>query len=138
MAKNEDRALAKLSVARQAIAEAKKLGAIAPAGGVVKLREIKDQAEVVRAYSKKIGLNRDVQNDAAEIKIDCEREMGSLLARMGFGKHGGDRKSKPIVGLDDVGVERHESQRCLARRPNLVTVRLIEQALGVEKGTFFL
>lgn len=45
------------------------------------------------------------------IKIRAERRMGAELAGAGFGERGGDRKSKVIVTLDQIGVTGNDSKR---------------------------
>src|SRR5439155_10977836 len=56
------------------------------------VKDLRDKAEALRLYQKKIGDSQRAQNAAAEIKIRAERRMGELLQEQGP-KHGGDRRS---------------------------------------------
>lgn len=94
--------------ARQALAEARR---------VDEVKDIRDQAEAVRAYAKQAGLGLEMINDAAEIKLRAERRAGEILADME--KQQGARDGK--TGLHDVtplpprlsslGIAKHESAR---------------------------
>ena len=62
--------LIKLNKARQALMEAKTLQEI---------REIKDIAKAVKAYAQAKKLGVEMVNDATEIELRAEREMGKLI-----------------------------------------------------------
>jgi len=53
------------------------------------VKKIRDQAEAIRAYAKKVKAGLVVQNRAAAVKIMAERRAGQLLAR------GGERRGGP-------------------------------------------
>lgn len=97
-------AIAKLSSIRKALEQAKTIGEVI---------DVRDQAEAVATYAKAIGLSVQNVNSAVEVKLRAERKAGALIASLpGFGTHGGNRKaSRPIEGLETLGVERHQSQR---------------------------
>lgn len=87
-------ALARLSVAERALAEAKTLNEI---------KQIRDLAAAAEAYTKAAKLGIRAQNHAGEIKLRAERKAGELLAQLERDdlSNGGDAKSafhieKPI------------------------------------------
>lgn len=77
-------ALAKLSAATTALAEAKTLDEI---------KHILDLAEAARTYARAAKLGLEAQNHAAEIKLRAERKAGEMLGELERGPHGGDRHS---------------------------------------------
>jgi hypothetical protein len=95
--------LVNLADARRAIAEAKR---------VEDVKEIRDAAKAVEQYARERNLSRDTVCDAAEIKVRAERRMGEMLGGMpGFGRRGGDRRSNPSMGLEDLDITRMDSHR---------------------------
>jgi len=56
------------------------------------VKEIRDKAEALRAYSKQAGESLEMQNNCAEIKIRAERRAGELLRETD--KNGGGRPKK--------------------------------------------
>ena len=113
---DNESSLAKLSMARKMLAEAKTIEDFNKVGNL---------AETARNLSKKIGLGLEAQNEAAEIKIRSERELGKLLAQMpknegAKGNPGG--QGAPIVRyqddttqpptLSDLGIKKMQSSRC--------------------------
>jgi site-specific DNA-methyltransferase (adenine-specific) len=74
------------------------------------VKSIRDKAEAIRLYQKKIGQSQRSQNAAAAIKIRAERQMGRLLAAMP--KHNGDPRFHDGTRLRDLGVGKTESHRC--------------------------
>jgi len=75
-------------------------------------KTIRDKAEVLRIYAKKIGKGLEIQNQCAEIKIRAERKAGELIPKQI--KIGGDRKSKTHNGflkLSNLGIDDHQSSR---------------------------
>jgi DNA modification methylase len=96
------------------------------------VKGLRDKAEALRLYQKKIGDSQRSQNAAAEIKIRAERRMGELIkATHGQGTHGGDRRSSSTVKLEisrgmshrvqaiaAVPVERFEATISEAKRAN--------------------
>ena len=97
-------ALTKLSDIRVALAKASSLKAIL---------DIRDKAEAVRMYAKAAGYGRDIQNDAAEIKIEAEAKAGALLATMDKnpGARGGKTRSHDASTLSDLGIKYNQSAR---------------------------
>ena len=75
------------------------------------VRQLADRAEALRLLAKKAGIGLEAQNEAAYARIICEREGGRILREMGFGQHGGDRRSRDIMSLENIKVERHQSKR---------------------------
>lgn len=91
--------------------------AIAHARTIDELKEIRDKAEAVRAYSKQAGLSLDIQNDAAEIRLRAERRAGALLRDMDRQRQGRPEKrlqaetfSAPPT-LEELGIEKTQSHR---------------------------
>lgn len=80
--------LVKWNAAKHAIVEAKSIDEV---------KEIKDKAEAMRAYSKQIGESLETQNDICEIKLRAERRMGEMLKEMP--KRDGNPANKMLVGL---------------------------------------
>src|ERR1700687_4594783 len=77
-------ALAKIDVARRALAEAR---------SVADVKDIRDKAAAIRSYyQKQRDGSLEARNYAAELVVRAERKLGELLAATV--KHGGDRKSK--------------------------------------------
>ncbi len=83
------------------------------------VKSLRDKAEALRLYSKKIGDSQRAQNAAAEIKIRAERRMGELLKAMP--KQGGGRPLKtgstmePVSPpLADLGIAKTQSHRTQA------------------------
>ena len=81
------------------------------------VKEIRDKAEALRAYSKQAGESLEMQNSCAEIKIRAERRAGELL--QDIDKNGGGRPTKTsntmlqVSGptLLELGVTRMQSSR---------------------------
>ena len=84
---------------------------LAKAETVDDVKDIRDKAEALRVYAKQAGYGLDVQNRVAEMKLRAERKAGELLKDHGFGEHGGDRKSSSMPLLEDLGIERTQSNR---------------------------
>jgi hypothetical protein len=102
---NGNRELAILSAAERRLAECTQLDEVL---------EIRGEAETVRIYAQKQRLGLQLQNHAAQIKIQAERRAGEALAAMRL--QGGDRKSKShrgtlILQLKDLGITRNQSSR---------------------------
>ncbi len=111
----ESVSLERLSVARQALAEAETLPEIA---------RLIDQAEILRQVARRVKLSLDAQNDWAEYKLDAERTAGQMLKQM-EPKRGARPTKKahdvpnkkahdvpnPAPKLEDIGVSRIQSQR---------------------------
>lgn len=98
----EPKELALLSKAARALSQAKSLDEVVA---------IRDKAVAAQVFVRAAKLGTELYNDAAELKLRAERQAGEMLTANGFGKQGGDRKSKDIVSLDSIGVESHQSKR---------------------------
>lgn len=80
-----DNALAKLSTATQALAEAKNLDEV---------KHIRDLALAAQVYARAAHLGLEAQNHAAEIKLRAERKAGEMLAQLERDKHPGPGRGK--------------------------------------------
>jgi hypothetical protein len=76
------------------------------------VKDLRDKAEAIRLYRRKIGDSQRAQNAAAEVKIRAERRLGELLAEMP--KHNGDPRLHDATRLSDLGIEKTLSHRCQA------------------------
>lgn len=102
-------ALAKLSAATQALAEAKSLDEV---------KKIHNIAQAAETYARAAKLGLEAQNHAAEVKLRAERRAGEMLERLER-NIGGDRKSTPNVGhcseygkvLEDTDTTRQDASR---------------------------
>lgn len=52
------------------------------AASLDEVKSLVDRAEVIRVAARKAGAMRDIQNDAAEYKLDAERKAGQMLAQL--------------------------------------------------------
>jgi hypothetical protein len=78
------------------------------------VKSIRDKAEAIRLYQKKIGASQESQTAAAEIKVRAERRMGELLKVMPKPKNQYERRSRLATGtlsLKDMGVTKSDSSR---------------------------
>jgi hypothetical protein len=76
------------------------------------IKNVRDQAEAVRAYVRSARLGLEIQNYAAEVKLRAERKAGKVLAECKL--WGGDRRSKShdaTLKLSDLGITRDQSSR---------------------------
>jgi N6-adenosine-specific RNA methylase IME4 len=102
--------LVKLNFARQALMEAKTLDEI---------RNIRDLARAVKAYTIAKGLGVEMKNEASEIEIRAIREMGKIIQQKQeageVARQGGDGgkyfnvPDRNIETLNEIGVTRKES-----------------------------
>jgi len=98
-----DKTVVLFDAARRALAEATTLDEVI---------EHRDKAETFKDWTKRRGASLDVQNDAAEFKIDCERKAGGIimtgevLAGRGRPKQNSDLKT-----VEDLGITRSDSSR---------------------------
>lgn len=96
--------LARLDVAREALAKASDLPEVA---------EIRDQAETLRVYLAKRGAELEIQNDVAEFRIEAERKLG-LMLEAGT-KTGRPKKRSHDVTvfptLQELGIAKNDSSR---------------------------
>lgn len=80
------------------------------------LMVVRDDSELLRTFAQKRKLSFEVHNAIARLKIDAERRLGTLLAKMDL--RGGDRKSEAAIdssvkktSLEELGINRNESSR---------------------------
>ncbi len=75
------------------------------------IKHLRGLAETCRAYAVNRDLGLDLQNHAAEIKLQAERRLGAMLASLKL--RGGDRKSGRRRGmkLKDLGIDKNQSAR---------------------------
>jgi hypothetical protein len=85
--------------------------------GMDEVRKIRDKAEALRLYHRKIDKASRATIVAAEIKVRAERRMGELLAKMPKAKNQHGCRLQRATGtqtLADLGIEKTESHRCQA------------------------
>lgn len=80
-----------------------------------RMKDVRDKAEALRKYAKSATLGLQLQNEAAELRLRVERELGKLLEDLHL--PGGDRRSKEsklhavTLNLEDMGIQRIQSHR---------------------------
>ena len=127
--------LVKLDAARRALAEASTLQEI---------KDIRDQAEAIKAYVKAAGYSLEMQNQAAETKLRAERKGGELLKQMEKSK--GSKGNQYTEKLDrfhdgtsptlrDLGIEKKQSMRWqqIADLPEVIFEEVIEETKEEKK-----
>jgi hypothetical protein len=95
--------------------------AVAEARTVDEVREIAANADALRAYAKQ-AKNRQLELDAAEIRIRAERRLGEIMAAqrdtVGVNKGGGDhrveRKPGDPATLAEAGIDKNLAHRARA------------------------
>lgn len=86
--------------------------ALANADSIRQIKAIREKAEAIRVYAQQASLGIEIQNYAAELKLQAERLGGQKLADLRL--RGGDRKSvpdSPPPRLRDLGVDKNQSAR---------------------------
>lgn len=87
--------------------------ALAIATSIDEVKEIRDKAEAMRAYTKQVGDSHEMQNQCAEIKLRAERRAGEMLGEME--KHKGGRPSEnqshDATSLSNLGITKSQSSR---------------------------
>lgn len=86
--------------------------ALAEAGSLEQIKDIRDKAEAVRQYAHNARTSLTLQNKAAELKLRAERRAGKLLRELGL--HGGNRRSSTHDSrstLAELGISQHQSAR---------------------------
>jgi hypothetical protein len=90
------------------------------AASVPELKDVRDQAEAIRAYARQRDGCLEVQNAAAELKVRAERRLGELLLELDRNGGGRPEKTPPSVGgvsearpatLDELGINYMQSSR---------------------------
>jgi N6-adenosine-specific RNA methylase IME4 len=72
--------------------------ALAETRDIDEIKDIRDKAEAIRLYTKQRGYSLDIQNDAAVIKIRCERRLGELLKEIERSEGGRPEKNSSHDG----------------------------------------
>jgi len=89
-------------------------GMLAEARTFSDFKAVRDVGMTAIEYARRVrGVSVDAQNDAAEIVLSAERELGRILGEEGP-KRGGDRKSKShdaTLNLPDMGITKSQSSR---------------------------
>ena len=99
------------------------------------VKEIRDKAEALRAYSKQAGESLEMQNNCAEIKIRAERRAGELLQEIDKNRGGRPTKTTHAMlqvsgpTLMELGVSRMQSSRwqVIAGIPERIFERHVEE-----------
>ena len=103
-------AIAKLNVVREALDRARTLSDV---------KQLRDQAAVIRNYIRQQNFGREQMNACAEFKLDCERKMGRMLKEMGVSRHrplrdettGELRGAEPTLPEGITPIQSHRYQR---------------------------
>jgi len=93
--------------------------AIAQAGSVDEVKELRDKAAAVRAYAQKARLGKHLVIEAAAVRIRAERRLGQMLGETELADSApGNQYTDPAqhpasaaVLLDDLGITKNESSR---------------------------
>ena len=129
-----DRAITQLSNARLALAECKT---------VMEAKGIADAAEAARVYLERTKASVDTVNEASEVRLMAEKQMGEFL-KVTPKQDGGDAmKARSLPGtevpptLSDMGITKKESARAqkLASLPRKELHRRIEAGKAAGKLT---
>jgi hypothetical protein len=103
-AETEARAVARMTDACRALAEAKTVDDVAL---------VRDRAQAIAHYARQRRLGVEAVNAAAELKLRAERRLGELLAELPklHGARPADTESPQVTPLADLGVSKMESSR---------------------------
>ncbi len=107
--------------------------AVAKAASVDEVKDIRDRAEALRAYTRQASQSLEMQNQCADIKLRAERRLGELLAAS-VHHQGGRPPHKRSPGatvsttLDELGVSKSQSSRW--QRIALIPTQRFEDAIG--------
>lgn len=109
----QDRRIALIESARRDLAEAKT---------IPDLQKVRVKAELVQKIQRELKASKDVQDDAAELLLRCQRRLGEAVAEMpkspgsrgqlvGRGVIGGQESGPPITPptLGEVGISKNQS-----------------------------
>ena len=129
----EPRELALLTKAEQAMAEARDIDTI---------KAIRDKAQAVKAYAKKVGLGKNIILHAAAIKVQAERRLGQVLINIPLANSApGNQftgkqtdRSQDATGpirLQELGITKSDSSRAqqIARLPAAAFNRYVKQSI---------
>ena len=105
------------------------------------VKEIRDKAEALRVYSKRVGESLEMQNNCAEIKIRAERRAGELLKESGRKKGETNKKIMCHDGtlsptLKTLGIEPKQSMRwqTIANIPERIFEQHVEETRARAKS----
>lgn len=88
---------------------------LAWAVSITEVKELRDGAEVIRAWARQRDSSLEMQNGAAELKLRAERRLGELLAvtvrHEGGRPRGNGDTMQPFSTLADHGVSKEQSSR---------------------------
>jgi N6-adenosine-specific RNA methylase IME4 len=128
--------------ARELVLMAKSERMLAEATTIDEIKDIRDKAELARAYAKKIGLSQEIIVHAGAIKVKAEQKLGKLLGSINLAKgslgnqYTGKRldRSHDATGpirLQDLGITKSESSRVqtIASLPAPVFNKFVQQAI---------
>jgi hypothetical protein len=82
------------------------------ANTVAEITSVRDKAESVRSHAQRASLGIEIQNYAAELKLQAERLAGHFISELKL--RGGDRKSDQAgnhLKLKDLGIDKNQSAR---------------------------
>ena len=77
--------------------------ALAEADSVDEVRDIRNQAEVARAYARKARLGQKLVVEASVIKLRAERRLGQILSALDLPRGGAPKQKGKNPSLDDRG-----------------------------------
>jgi hypothetical protein len=108
----QPRELVLLSRARRSLVEA---------ATIDEVKDIRDKAQLARAYAKKTGVAQEIIVEASAIKVEAERKLGQLLRKLPLakasagnqhtGKFDQSLDTTGSVRLSDLGITKSESSR---------------------------
>lgn len=95
--------IVRIARARKQLMHAKSIHAV---------KMIRDEAEAIRFVAQSSSLGLDLQNFAAELKLQAEREIGRQLSELKLrgGKRRGDQATD-VLSLKELGVDKNQSAR---------------------------
>lgn len=129
----EPRELTLLTHAQRALAEAR---------SVDEVKQLRDKAELVKAYARKAKLGQHIVVEACVIKVQAERKLGQMLLTLGLAnaapgnQHTGPRERPAnVVFLRDLGITKSDSSRSqqLASLPDDVFERYLQDSLQSQR-----
>lgn len=101
--------------------------AIAVCKTIDEVKDLRDQAEVLRAYAKQANESLEMQNNIAEIKLRAERRIGEFSSEMPTVRknqhsaipHDEERQEKGKMDiLRDAGIKNHDRYEAIASLPD--------------------
>ena len=114
--------------------------ALAEAKSVDEVKDVRDRAEAMRAYARQ-AKNKQLEVDAAEIRIRAERRLGEMIAGQreagllskgaateGVGKRGSQKNPRSAPTLAEAGIDKNLADR--ARKMAAVPAEQFEEMVG--------